>query len=164
MAFHERSFNQRFAEMGDQAEAVYEDARPLGKTIRFGFRRPKGISFKRMPKVMRHAPDFYAESGYLVEVVGLGKDGILKSFKTEKVEALKVWNRISALLGVDLALFIWNSSEQQYVVLEWKELLPLIAKAKKKGMETFHEGNEYYPIEWEWITSTRKPIKWTING
>lgn len=152
MAFNELPFNQRFKSMGDEAEAVYEEAKPMGLTTRFGWRRPKGITFKKMPLVLRHSPDYYAQAGYLVEVMGMGKDGVLKSLKVEKYNALKVWKRIADLLGLELALFIWNSYEQQYVTILWPSLVKLVTKSKRSlGVESFDDGNEYYPILWEWI-------------
>lgn len=152
MAFHELSYNQRFASMGDESEAIYEAVKPMGKTTRFGWRRPKGISFKKMPNVLRHSPDYYAQAGYLVEVMGMGRDGILKSLKVEKYDALKIWKRIGKLLELDLALFVWNSAEQQYVTLLWPSIVKLVARSKRThGIQAFDDGNEYYPIDWEWI-------------
>ncbi len=138
--------------MGDEAESVYEDVKPMGKTTRFGWRRPKGISFKKMPNNLRHSPDYYAQAGYLVEVMGLGRDGVLKSLKVEKYEALKTWRKIGNLLELEIALFIWNSAERQYVTLLWPSVVKLVAKAKRShGVQAFDDGNEYYPINWEWI-------------
>jgi hypothetical protein len=148
--FHEQNFKQRFAAMGDAAEAVYEAVHPLGKTVRYGWRRP-GISMQKMSTVIRHAPDYYAEAGYWVEVMGCGRDGILKSLKVDKWEALKKWKQFARVAGVDLVLFVWNSHREEYVVLAWDEIKKLITKAKRKGIEEFHDGNKYYPIDWEWI-------------
>lgn len=164
MSYRDKPFHQRFAELGDQAESIYEAARPLGKTVRFGFRRPKGISFKHIPNVLRHAPDFYAESGYLVEVTGLGKDGILKSIKLEKYEALKVWAKIAKLLGVELAIFIWNSSKQEYVLLEWSQVITLVTAARKRGIQKFEVDNvQYFAIPWDDIIKLGKAITWSVE-
>ena len=153
MGYRDQPFHQRFDKMGDEAEGVYAKIKPFGKTIRFGWNRPKGIEFKKLPQILRHKPDFYAEDGYLVEVVGLGKDGILKSIKVEKYEALKTWARIARLLDLELAFFIWNSSKNQYALLTWKKLTVLTRRsANKLGIQAFaNDGNEYYPIPWEWI-------------
>lgn len=152
MAFHELSFRQRFATMGDEAEDVYESVRPMGATIRFGWRRPDGISFQKLPVTLRHKPDYYAQAGFLVEVMGMGKDGILKSLKVDKYEALKVWRKISSYLELDVAFFIWNSHTSQYVTLLWADMVKLVAKSKRSlGVQAFDDGNEYYPILWEWL-------------
>lgn len=155
MAFHDLSFRQRFATMGDEAERVYEAVKPMGNTIRFGWDRPKGISFKALPTSMRHLPDYYAQAGYFVEVMGLGKDDLLKSIKVNKYEALKLWAKIGRLLGVEMAVFIWNSHRQEYVTLMWRDIVDLVNQSKRKfGIQKFkNDGNEYYQIPWEWLTS-----------
>lgn len=139
--------------MGDEAETVYENVKPMGATIRFGWNRPKGISFKKLPIVLRHKPDYYAQAGYLVEVMGCGKDGILKSVKVEKYEALKTWKKIATMLELDVAMFVWNSHTEQYVTLLWPAIVKLVAKSKRQlGIQAFDDGNEYYPMPWEWAT------------
>lgn len=148
MSYRNQSFRQRFASMGDEAEGVYLEIQPLGKTQRLGWRRPD-VSMKRMGETLRHMPDFYADSGHLVEVVGLGRDGILK-IKVSKWEALKVWQKIAPV-----TLFVWNSSEKAWVLLGWEDSKKLIAKARAKGIEAFeNDGNEYFPVEWAWIVAT----------
>jgi hypothetical protein len=153
VSFHEKSFDQRFATLGDTAEAVYEAVHPLGKTMRYGWRRPN-ISMSKMSPVIRHAPDYYAEAGYWVEVMGCGRDGILKSLKVDKWEALKKWKQFARTAEIDLVLFVWNSFTEEYVVLSYDEVKSLVTKAKRRGIEEFHDGNRYYPILWEWIKET----------
>lgn len=152
MSFHEQSFGKRFAVMGDLAEVVYEEVKPLGNTTRFGFRRPKGVKFGTFPEGLRHMPDFVTAS-YLVEVMGLGRDGVLKSMKVSKYEALKAWNQFAIKIGLlGLVLFIWNSAKKQYVVLAWKDIVDEVKYSKNKhdGPKAFeNDGNEYYPMEWE---------------
>jgi hypothetical protein len=145
MAYHEQSFKQRFSKMGDEAEGIYKEVEPLGKSQRLGWRRPK-VAMSRMTDTLKHLPDFYADSGYLVEVVGLGRDGILK-IKLSKYEALKEWAKVQAVV-----LFVWNSSERQWLVLGWDDVKRLVAKARNAGIEAFNDGNEYYPVQWEWCT------------
>ncbi len=150
-AYRDQSFSQRFAVMGDTAEAVYETVAPLGNTTRFGFRRPKGIKFSTFPQHLRHMPDFVTAS-YLVEVMGLGRDGILKSMKTTKYEALKVWHKVAKLLGLmGLVLFIWNSAEKKFLTLPWDAIVKEVAYSKKKyGVQAFeNDGNTYYRLDWE---------------
>ncbi len=154
-AFHTQSFNQRFTVMGDVAENVYEAVKPLGSTIRFGFRRPKGIKFGTFPVGFRHAPDFITAS-YLVEVMGLGRDGILKSMKVSKYDALKEWHKFSIKLGgLGLVLFIWNSSKRQYVILAWSDIVDEVKYSKRKhGVQVFeNDGNKYYRLEWSRLCS-----------
>lgn len=152
--YRDQPFGRRFQTMGDMAERAYEAIGPLGNTTRFGFRRPKGMKFNHIPEGFRHAPDFIT-STYLVEVMGLGRDGILKSVKTTKYEALKEWNAFAKKLGLmGVALFIWNSSEKQFVVLNWDALVEEVRYSKRKyGVQSFeNDGNEYYRLDWERLT------------
>lgn len=150
--YRDQPFAKRFATMGDEAEGVYQDATPLGKTTRFGFRRPKGIKFGALPDPVKHMPDFITTT-YLVEVCGLGRDGILKSIKVSKYEALKLWDKIAKQLGLlGVCVFVWNSSTRQFIVLNWKAIVDEVAYSKRKhgGPLAFeNDGNEYYPLDWE---------------
>jgi hypothetical protein len=136
--------------MGDEAEDVYQAVTPLGNTTRFGFRRPKGIRFSTFPENLRHQPDFVT-STYLVEVMGLGRDGILKSMKVSKYDALKVWNKIATMLGLmGLVIFVWNSSKKQFLTLTWSSIVEEVAYSKRKyGIQSFEsDGNTYYRLDW----------------
>lgn len=149
--YRKQRFEQRFATMGDMAEDVYNKVAPLGSTTRFGFRRPKGVKFSQFPEVFRHMPDFITPT-YLVEVVGLGRDGILKSIKVSKYEALKFWNKWAlegGLLG--LVVFVWNSAEHQFLVLSWDDIKAEVKHSKRKyGVQSFEvDGNEYFRLDWE---------------
>lgn len=89
---------------------------------------------------------------YLVEVMGLGRDGILKSMKVTKYDALKVWNKIAIMLGLmGLVVFVWNSSKNQFVTLAWSSIVEEVAYSKKKyGVLAFeNDGNEYYRLDWD---------------
>ena len=149
--YRDRPFSQRFSEMGDTAENVYKKVTPLGSTTRYGFRRPKGIKFTSIPEVTRHMPDFFT-STYLVEVMGLGRDGILKSLKTTKYEALKVWNKVAKMTGLmGLVFFIWNSSEREFLIVDWDTIVKEVSYSKRKyGIQEFEsDGNTYYRLDWE---------------
>lgn len=159
-AYRDLPFSQRFHKMGDDAESVFDRALPLGSATQFGFRRPQGIKFGTIPETFRHAPDRLT-STYLVEVVGLGRDGILKSIKVTKYEALKFWNKVAkdgGLLGV--VIFVWNSHTKQFAVLSWDSLVKEVAYSKKTdGVAQFEsDGVEYYPIKWERIVKASQVI------
>ena len=163
--YRDQNFGQRFAAMGDQAEAVYEAVHPLGRTVRFGWRRPKGISIKLMPNVIRHAPDYYADAGYLIEIMGLGRDGILKSFKLDKWSALKAWAALCAAGGAKLVFFIWNSHEDTYAVVDWDGAKRLVNRARHRGIEEFNDGNRYYAIPFEEIKEEAAIVgRWTDDN
>lgn len=106
-----------------------------------------------MPSLLRHMPDYYAEAGFCVEVMGLGKDGILKSLKTTKYEVLKLWSKFLKLGDIEIKLFVWNSHTLEWAIVNWPTVVKLVAKSKKElGVQSFqNDGNEYYPIKWEWI-------------
>lgn len=132
--------------MGDEAEAVFAAVAPLGSGYdRLGWDRPS-VSMKNMSVELRHLPDFYSSSGYCVECGGLGRDGVYK-LKVSKYEALKFWNRMQAVV-----LFVWNSHTKQWALVPWAALKRLVAKARKLGIRAFpNDGNEYYPLLWEWF-------------
>jgi hypothetical protein len=160
MAWSDQSFQKRYAVMGDMAETIYLEATPLGNTTRFGFRRPDGIKFSNIPEGMRHMPDFITSS-YLVEVMGLGKDGVLKSMKTTKYEALKEWNKFAGKMGLlGVVLFIWNSYDKQFIILSWKDIVDEVAYSKRTdGVQSFkNDGNEYYPLRWERLVAKAATI------
>jgi len=148
--YRDQPFSQRLGVLGDTAENVYEAVKPLGNTIRFGFRRPKGIKFGAFPAGFRHMPDFITPS-YLVEVMGLGRDGILKSMKVTKYDALKEWHKFALRLGgLGVVLFIWNSSKRQYIILAWSDIVEEVKYSKRKhGVQAFeNDGNKYYQLDW----------------
>jgi len=134
--------------MGDDAESEFERyATRVGYTIeRLGWNRPKmGVS--KMGQFLRHMPDYYCSDGHLYEVVGMGRDGILKGVKVEKWESLKWWNKVQPV-----RLFVYSSAEKAVVMLPWPALVQIVAQARKDGIRSFkNDGNEYYPIRWEWL-------------
>ena len=124
---------------------MYERVLPYGKTVRMGWARPD-ISLNLMSSRIRSIPDYYA-SGFLVEVMGLGRDGVLK-LKEDKWDALRWWNTS----GNPVSLFVWNSSTSEYALIEWGVLVRLVAMGRAAGVLAFEvDGNRYYPIRWEWV-------------
>lgn len=148
MSFREQDWSARIVQMGDRAEGLFEEwaLRNNLRVERLGWDRPSmGVS--KMGMELRHMPDFYASDGYLYEVVGMGKDGVLKGIKVDKWEALKFWNKVQPT-----RVFVWNSSRNAMVLLAWPTLVQLVAKARRLGVRAFkNDGNEYYPILWEWL-------------
>lgn len=142
MTFHKQSFSARFAAMGDEAEAIYEQVLPIGNSIPFGWRRPT-VSMRNMTNKIKNMPDFYAGSGHLVEAMGCGTDMLLK-LKTSKWEALKAWNQ-----DQDVMLFVWNSKVREWLMLDWQGMKAAVAAGKRvHGLKHFHDGPEYVPIGW----------------
>ncbi len=116
--------------MGD-AEEVYQKVAPLGDTTRFRFRRPKGVKFGTFPVRFRYMPEFITAS-YLVVVMGVGRDGILKSMEESKFGALKEWNQFAKRCGQGLIVFVWNSSKQRFITLAWADVIREVAHSKRK--------------------------------
>lgn len=142
MSFHSQSFAQRFASLGDEAEAVYEAVLPLGNSEEFGWRRPK-VTMKNMTNKIKNKPDFYAGAGFLVEVMGCGNDLTLK-LKTNKWDALKEWNA-----DQPLCLFVWNTKLKEWLLLDWPALKAVVRIALLSGdVRQFHDGPRYYPLPW----------------
>ena len=147
--------------MGDPAEEAYQETLPLGKTTRFGFRRPEGMKFSSIPTRIVTGKHFITAT-YLVEVVGLGADGILKSIKTTKYEALKEWNKFAARMGLlGVAVYVWNSSKRMFLVLPMNVIMEEVKYSKRKhdGPLAFeNDGNEYYPLEWDRLTAKAQVV------
>lgn len=128
--------------LGDPAENVFDTVAPFGKHAEFGWRRPP-VTMRHMTDALRHMPDFYVESGFLVEVMGCGRDDIVK-LKPPKWEGLKVWNAIQPV-----ALFVYNSARSEWCVVAWKELKSAVNRARRAGTKAFSDGNEYWEIPWD---------------
>ena len=117
--FHTRSFGNRFADMGDRAEAAFTRVHP--KAQHTGLLRPE-FSMSRMDARLRYAPDYTLPDG-LYEVQGFSSrgDGCLKT-KLEKTDALQAWRAIG-----DVHLWVYDSHRDVY----WEAELP-------DWMEAFH--------------------------
>jgi len=103
-AFHEQAWAQRFGVLGDTAEAVFDIVHP--KSHKLGLNRPP-FGMGGMNPVMRYTPDRMIRSA-AVEVMGIGRDGVLK-LKHEKLDALKSWAKI---MSVDL--FVYHQTSEVY--------------------------------------------------
>lgn len=154
-SFNEQPYPARLHALGDISEEVFEQAHPLGPAERYGWNRPQSVQVRHMPQVVRNQPDYYTASNHFVEVMGVGRDGIVKGMKTHKWESYKIWKKIATLMGVsDLLTFVWNSDTEEYVLLSYEQVKNLVTRARKKGTESFNDGNEYYPIPWSWMVET----------
>jgi hypothetical protein len=153
-AYRNQSWGQRFGTLGDPAENVYLQTRPLGATTEWGFHRPNGIAVSKLPPNLAHTPDFITAT-HGVEVVGLGRDGILKGIKVEKWEGLKVWQKLSKILGLSggIMFFVWNSAVKEYVVVPFAAMSKLVKRSVVEfGIQEFPiDSVQYYPIPYEWL-------------
>jgi hypothetical protein len=146
--YRDQPFAQRIHALGDQAEGEYSVRQPHGPFIRFGWKRPE-VTMANMTDMVRCLPDFYAASGHLVEVMGCGKDGMLKGLKVLKWAALCSWHdRVQPVL-----FWLWNSAEKEGFTITLVQMAVLVADSMEQfGIRSFEvDGNEYHPIPWEWI-------------
>lgn len=132
MSFHEAPFAQRYAIMGDIAEAVFEHVEP--KHHRLGYNRPP-FYVANLPLMLRNLPDYMIKEG-LCEVMGIGKDKTLK-LKVEKLRSLLNWTMVSSV-----ELFVYDSSRKMYwraPIFEWEH-----ACAEFATMDRFPDDNRAY--------------------
>ena len=124
---------------GMVAEKVFLEVLPLGSAIKYGW-DGAGLSMAHMDPFLRHTPDFYCNTGTLVEVQGCGKDLLMK-VKLAKLDELLKWNKTQ-----DTKFFFWNSSLNQWVLTSVEAVAAL---SKQYDTKVFHDGPEYKAIPWE---------------
>lgn len=100
-----------------------------------------------MTDEIKHLPDFYVGDGYLVEVVGCGRDLTLK-FRESKRRSLDAWAQLQRL-----CVFVYNSKLQAWWLVMWPEFAQLYdAVAISDGVQAFSsDGNRFVALEWELI-------------
>ena len=133
--------------MGDEAEGVFEAVSPLGSAVRYGWNRDAQFTF--MSKAIAHTPDYYCNNGFLVEVFGMaGKES--RGMKVTKWEAVRdYWSKMQ-----ETYFFIWNSRYKRWVLIHYDEMKKVVARSRRThGVQAFeNDGNEYYLLEWQWLT------------
>lgn len=128
-SFHQQSWGDRFAKMGDQAEGVFEGSTSNGY-VHYGLSRPP-INMGKLPEFLRYTPD-YLQHDRLVEVKGLGRDQVLK-VKTEQIRALNEWDE-----KYPVDVFIYDSANNRYTQVSLLELRELIGAHAE--IQQFPEG------------------------
>lgn len=153
-SYREQPFGKRLAALGDQAEHEYTEREPHGPCQRFGWKRPK-VTMAAMRPMLRHMPDFYTGTGYLVEVMGCGQDGILKGLKVPKWEALGNWHYDVQ----SVKFWLWNSSQRRGYTVHFGAMALLVIRSRHEfGILKFEvDGNEYHPIPWSWVEEVGEP-------
>lgn len=136
-SFRNRSWNQRFQGMGDEAEAQFEQWAKENERgfARYGLNRPP-LQVHRLPHLIRYTPD-YLMTHYLVEVQGFGRDQRFK-LKTEKLNALREWAYYHPV-----RLFAWDSTNQRRIFITLDEIEWLL-EHRDVPMGSFPEGKDYY--------------------
>lgn len=126
--FSDKSFDSRFGAMGDEAEGMFEQVHPKG-WVRWGLDRPN-LKVSALPVKIRYAPDYLTSDGF-VEVMGVGRDQILK-LKVEKLCCLWQWHA-----EMPTNLFIWDSKNKRYCTVSIPDLMTQLGIA---SMGSFPEG------------------------
>lgn len=111
--FRNQPWNQRFKQMGDEAENIFEHVASTELGIgyaRYGLARPP-LNVAQLPPFIRYTPD-YITSSYLVEVQGSGRDEIVK-LKQDKLEALHLWAAV-----FPVKIFLWDRENGRWTLQE----------------------------------------------
>lgn len=116
-AFKDRPFSGRFGQMGDRAEAVFEEVAERGWE-RFGLKRPR-LKVGDLPARIRHLPD-YLQTRRFVEVQGFGPDQMLK-VKLLKWDVLQFWNAVHPVV-----MFVYDSTNDRYTEIGLDRLNQLL--------------------------------------
>ena len=133
--FHQKPWEQRYNEMGDQAESVFEGSSKIA-FARYGLDRP-GWNIVGMPEMIRYTPDYITPGGF-VEVMGFGKDQCLR-LKVLKWRALKAWH-----LLMPLEVFIYDSTNDRHTYATMPELDKAVHTHSVLGR--FPEGTAYFAV------------------
>ena len=135
--FHQGTYQERYAHMGDEAESAFEERNEAWG--RYGLNRPP-FHIHKMPLGVRYTPDYLQGTPQrLVEVMGMGKTPL--KVKLEKISALSWWDHS----GMDLYLWIWSSTRQNFAELKYSEMLNIINK-EDAPLGKFPEGKAFFSI------------------
>lgn len=146
-AFHEQSFQGRFAAMGDEAEGIFDLLNP--KSHQLGLNRPP-FSMRNLTTAMRYVPDRMT-GHHFTEVVGVGRDQTLK-LKVEKMEALGLWHHIGPV-----HLFVWDSKNRRYWDEPYSDWLIAINAYGEDG--EFHEGKKFRALHTDRFPGTPQALE-----
>lgn len=142
MAYHNKSFSERFALMGDLAETQFEKwaSRKEIAFVDYGLKRPPFKKFYTLPLFVRGQPDYLCESSkgshFFVEVKGTG--GRVVRIKQETLDVAAQWNTELAVW-----FFIYDSNNHRAAFLNYRQLVEACKGCVKKA---FDDGRDYYEV------------------
>lgn len=142
-AFKDATWDERFREMGDTAEAKFELYATnvlKRKWTRYGLKRPE-IQMYRLPAEVRYTPD-YLMTNYLVEVQGLGQDQRFK-LKLDKWRALHWWNGTQDQSFQGVRMYVWDSHREREAFFHLSLLDSLLSQGRG-SLDIFPEGKAYF--------------------
>lgn len=143
-AFKDLPWEARFGSMGDEAEQKFEEVYPKG-WVRWGLNRPP-VKVSALPPKIRYAPDYLTSDGF-IEVMGVGKDQILK-VKLEKHLCLWQWHH-----EMPTQIFVWDSENKRYTYIAVPDLHDIV-----RILESFPEGKPYWAVQLEELGSEWKSM------
>lgn len=141
--FRDRPFDQRFGDMGDEAEGHFEEyaTNVLKKGyVRFGLDRPP-LRMSDLPTRLRYTPD-YLMGKQFVEVQGFGRDQTYK-IKLEKLNSLHWWNDLHPV-----QMYVWDSHKKRECMLHLFDLDRIINDGRA-DLGHFAEGKAYFALRAE---------------
>ena len=145
--FHKRPYQERYKDMGDEAESEFEK-RERGWE-RFGFNRPDAFELHQIPQTFAATPDYIqlSNGGFprLVEVMGMGGDDMLK-VKFNKIRALQWWDTSD----LDVWFWIWHRTRQDYADLSYRELMKII-NTEDIPVGNFDNNKLYFSIHSDFL-------------
>jgi hypothetical protein len=152
-SYKDGTWAQRVGVLGDQAEQAFERwATSEGlKFERMGWNRP-ACSMAKWPAALRSLPD-YAVHDRCIEVVGHGRDGVLK-LREPKVQSLGAW--ADFLDGFPLHVWAYDSHNERCCELPWSELRQAIEDDGFDGC--FNEGVPYRAIRTSSLAVEWSPV------
>jgi hypothetical protein len=146
MSFKDRSWEQRFGAMGDEAEGHFEayakEVLNLG-FVRFGLNRPP-IALHTVPARLRYMPD-YLMSKRLVEVQGVGRDQLIK-LKLDKWGVLHHWNDVRTAEFDGVWIYIWDSHHKRECMFPLANFDKILGEGHG-ALGHFPEGKPYFEFD-----------------
>lgn len=144
MTFSDKSFSERLKVLGDTTEQRFEEycKRESVPLYRTGFVRPpfSFSAFKRIPKVIRHFPDYVVEFDkipFFVECKAFGRYPL--KVKEETVDSLLFWEQYLPTI-----LFVYDQQEDSDYFIVGTSLFSYINEIPKEDMKQFSNDKKFY--------------------
>ena len=142
-SFHAKPFSERLSLMGDTCEQKFEEhCTSLGHPFyRIGFNRPpfSFTAWKKVPKYLRHMPDYMVEvyaNPTFVECKGFGRRPL--KFKVETIDALNRWAE-----DLFVSVFVYDQEKDRSYWVEWTTFREELLNPEKE-LKQFHNDKKYY--------------------
>lgn len=146
MRFGDMKFRERFARLGDDAEAAFESyADDVGILYqRYGFNRPPLTKYRYINEFVRNTPDYmaqYKKELFFIECKGTIYDHV--KIKPDQLRVLENWHMYEKVI-----VSVYNSRKKQVTFLSLDEIKQL---SQGLPIHTFQSDNKEYweiPVTW----------------